>query len=302
MMKHPTNNEIWFAEQRDLAIEERHEERARATALAAQAAELDCPFCGGDLERDGAAFVDAPLFELPAGGVVPGKENAMNWTETRLRLIEIGIAAERLPDGWQIRINLREADLRWANLSGADLSGADLSGANLSGAGLSGANLREADLSGADLRWANLSGANLREADLSRADLRWANLSGAKLSGADLSGADLSGANLSGAKLSGADLSGADLSGADLHRAEGAFTIGFFGRHHAVAAGGYISIGCERHTYAEWLERYEEIGRRQDDYSDEDIADYGAWIKLAVRRQARIEAVEAVESVPKLKA
>ena len=26
-------------------------------ALAAQAAELDCPFCGGDLERDGAAFV-----------------------------------------------------------------------------------------------------------------------------------------------------------------------------------------------------------------------------------------------------
>ena len=39
-MKHPTNNEIWFAEQRDLAIEERDEERARADALAAEVADL----------------------------------------------------------------------------------------------------------------------------------------------------------------------------------------------------------------------------------------------------------------------
>ena len=54
----------------------------------------------------------------------------MNRTETRQRLIDIGIAAERLPiDG---QFDLSGADLSWADLSGADLNWADLSGADLS--------------------------------------------------------------------------------------------------------------------------------------------------------------------------
>jgi len=135
---------------------------------------------------------------------------------------------------------------------------------------------------GINLRWADLSRANLRGANLRGADLRGANLSWANLSGADLRGADLSRANLRGADLSGANLSGAN----------GAFSIGFFGRHHGIAAGGYISIGCERHTYDEWLESYEAAGTRNE-YSAEEIADYGAWIRLAVARQRRIENLPA---------
>ena len=109
----------------------------------------------------------------------------------------------------------------------------------------------------------------------------------------DLSGADLSEAGLSRADLSEADLSEANLRGADLRRANlsdaiGPFTIGSFGRHMAIAAGGYISIGCKRLTYDKWLEQYEGIGRRNG-YTDEEIADYGAWIQLAVARQRRIE-------------
>ena len=120
-------------------------------------------------------------------------------------------------------------------------------------------------------------------------DLSGANLSGANLSGANLSGANLSGADLSRADLSGADLSEADLSGANLSGATGNFTVGYFGRQHAVAAGGFISIGCEHHTYDVWLAEYEAIGRQRG-YSDDEIADYGVWIKLAVARQQRIEA------------
>jgi hypothetical protein len=129
---------------------------------------------------------------------------------------------------------------------------------------------------------------NLSEANLSGADLRGANLSGADLRGADLRGANLRAANLSGANLSGADLRGANLSGANLSGADGDFTIGYFGQHHAIAAGGYIFIGCEQYTYDEWLEGYEAIGRAND-YSDDEIADYGVWIKLAVARQRRIQ-------------
>ncbi len=150
----------------------------------------------------------------------------MNWTETRQRLIECGIAAERLPQKWQPDI--------------------DLSGANLSGA---------------DLSWANLGGA----------DLCWAGLGGA------------------------------DLSGAVLSRADGPFTTGYFGRHHAIAAGGYIAIGCERHSYTEWLEQAEKIGRRYE-YSAAEISDYVAWIRLAVARQqlveAEIEAARAGKATP----
>ena len=172
----------------------------------------------------------------------------MNWTETRARLIECGISAARLPEEWQPGI-----DLRAANLTRADLREA---------------NLREADLAGADLREANLTGADLTGADLSRADLREA----------DLSRADLAGADLREANLAWADLTGA----------EGPFTHGYFGRHHAVAAGGYISIGCERHDYEWWLNNYQKCGSRHG-YTADEIADYGAWIELAVARQRRIE-------------
>ena len=108
------------------------------------------------------------------------------------------------------------------------------------------------------------------------------------LSEADLRGAILRGADLSGANLRGANLRRADLRGADLRWADGPFTLGAFGRHGGIAVGGYITIGCERHTYDEWLERYEEIGKRNN-YTTDEIADYGAWIHLAVTRQRRIE-------------
>lgn len=84
------------------------------------------------------------------------------------------------------------------------------------------------------------------------------------------------------------DLSGADLSWADLSGADGPFTVGFFGRYFGIAAGGYIAIGYERHSYEAWLANYEEIGHKHE-YTADEIADYGAWIKLAVARQRRIE-------------
>ena len=136
----------------------------------------------------------------------------MNWTETRDRLIDCGIPAERLAVEWRPGANLTGADLsgadlREAFLRRADLSGADLSGADLSGADLREAFLRRADLSGAFLREADLSGADLREADLTGADLGDVNLRGAFLRRADLSGAFLRGAFLRGADLSGAVVS-----------------------------------------------------------------------------------------------
>jgi len=123
-----------------------------------------------------------------------------------------------------------------------------------------------------DGKCANLSGAYLRGADLKEANLKEADLRGANLRGADLSGAD----------LSGADLKEADLSGAYLRGAKGNFVIGYFGKHHAIAAGGYISIGCERHTYQEWLDNGIQIGK-DNGYTDAEASDYMDWIRIAIR-------------------
>jgi uncharacterized protein YjbI with pentapeptide repeats len=145
------------------------------------------------------------------------------------------------------------------------------------GANLSGANLYRADLSGADLSGADLSGANLSGANLYRADL-----SGADLYRADLSGADLSGANLYGADLSGANLYRADLSGANLQETilAGKSILSFqFEKHTAYFYGSdEIVIGCERHTVKEWLDRYQEIGKKEG-YSEDQILMYGNFIK-----------------------
>ena len=150
-----------------------------------------------------------------------------------------------------------EPDGERADLSRADLRRADLRRADLSRADLSRADLREADLRRADLREADLREADLREADLSRADLREA-----------------------------------DLSRADLSRAIGNFAIGSFGRHLAIATGGYICIGCERHTYAEWLAAGAAIGAAND-YTQAEIDRYMAWINLAITWLSAIEPQES---------
>ena len=84
----------------------------------------------------------------------------MNWTDTRAKLIKIGLSPD-LPLEWEPNINLRGAGLLGANLYGANLRGADLRGADLRGANLGGANLRGTNLHGANLRGANLRGADL---------------------------------------------------------------------------------------------------------------------------------------------
>ena len=88
-------------------------------------------------------------------------------------------------------------------------------------------------------------------------------------------------ADLRGADLRGADLSDADLRWADLSWANGEFSTGYFGKHHAIAAGGFITIGCERHSYDEWIENGEKIGEANG-YTAAEIARYMAWIKMSV--------------------
>jgi uncharacterized protein YjbI with pentapeptide repeats len=113
-----------------------------------------------------------------------------------------------------------------ANLRGADLCGADLCGADLCGA----------DLCGANLRGANLCDANLRDA----------NLCGANLCGADLCGANLCGANLCDANLCGANLM--NLTGNRLH----VKTIALE-KYTITYTAVYLQIGCQRHTFEEWM-------------------------------------------------
>ena len=100
------------------------------------------------------------------------------------------------------------------------------------------------NLRGANLRGANLSDAYLRSAYLSSANLRGANLSSADLSGANLSSAYLSSANLRGANLSGANLSGEILTKPPISILNLTWDI--------LITDGYMKIGCQRHTHAEW--------------------------------------------------
>jgi hypothetical protein len=136
------------------------------------------------------------------------------------------------------------ANLRYADLCGANLRYADLCGANLCGADLRGANLRYADLRGANLRYANLRYADLCGANLCGADLRGANLRYADLCGANLCGADLRGANLCGEKLKSSPV----------------FIYGL--KWFVTVTNEFLTIGCQRHTHAEW-----------EAFSDEQISD-----------------------------
>jgi uncharacterized protein YjbI with pentapeptide repeats len=129
------------------------------------------------------------------------------------------------------KADLTYALLSGVDLTGANLLKANLSDANkLSNGDEDGVCLRQALLSGA-----NLSGAKLVNVDLRDANLRGANLSGAELSGAKLSGAKLAAqgdqkieevifrheSDLQQELMREANTRGADLSGANLWGATG---------------------------------------------------------------------------------
>jgi hypothetical protein len=144
------------------------------------------------------------------------------------------------------------------SLVGANLRGADLQGANLQGASLRLANLQGADLQGANLRDVNLRGANLREADLRDVNLQDADLRGANLREANLRYANLQGADLDQCKQYVAVIRGS--------------------RDSIVAIDDDIEVGCRRMTLAEWLERFEAVGREAG-YTEQQIAEYGIYLR-----------------------
>ena len=158
------------------------------------------------------------------------------------------------------------------------IDAASLRDASLRGADLQGADLRWAYLQGADLRWADLRGADLRGADLQGANLQGANLRGADLRDADVRGADLRDANLRGADLRDANLRDADLRRVDLAQCKQYVAVIRGSRHSIVGIDDDIRIGCERMTLAEWLERFEAVGREAG-YTEPQIAEYGIYLK-----------------------
>ena len=99
---------------------------------------------------------------------------------------------------------------------------------------------------------------------------------------ADLSGANLEGANLHSAYLRDANLNGVDLSGVDLSGASGILSFSA-GRHTGYATSAGIQLGCEWHSINHWVENYKEIGKKNN-YSPDEIKDYGAWINIVKRR------------------
>ena len=96
------------------------------------------------------------------------------------------------------------------------------------------------------------TGNVLKEVDA--ADLRGANLRATNLRAADLCGADLGYADLLGANLGYADLCGEKLKSIPV------FIYGL--KWFVTVTNEFLTIGCQRHTHAEW-----------EAFSDEQISD-----------------------------
>ena len=78
-----------------------------------------------------------------------------------------------------------------------------------------------------------------------------------------------------------ANLSRADLSRADLSRAVMDTPVYQFylGKYNAVATKDYLRVGCEVHSWDEWLTNYSEYGVSAS-FSDKEIQDHSRVIKL----------------------
>ena len=68
------------------------------------------------------------------------------------------------------------------------------------------------------------------------------------------------------------------MRGADLLECKQYIAVIRVSRHSIVAIDDDIMIGCQRMTLAEWLERFEAIGREAG-YTEQQIAEYGIYLK-----------------------
>lgn len=85
------------------------------------------------------------------------------------------------------------------------------------------------------------------------------------------------------ADLSSADLSSANLSSADLRSAD--LMIFQFQKHQAFYSfDDSLKIGCLYLPLTEWVNKFEEIGKREQ-YSDLQIKTYGSFIKMCAEMQ-----------------
>jgi hypothetical protein len=181
----------------------------------------------------------------------------------------------------------RGKNLSWANLSYVDLSKSYFENVNLHSARINDANLDSISIINSDLALVNLSNCNLERADFTGSDLVYANFDNVFAEVASFTNSNVAGASFRNAKLAYADFTGAnlarvDFTNADLRNVIGNICTFCFGRHFAVAAGGYISIGCEKHSYQVWLSNYQYIGQKHG-YTEDEIYLYGHWIETAIR-------------------
>jgi hypothetical protein len=99
--------------------------------------------------------------------------------------------------------------------------------------------------------------ANLVDANLYGANLQGANLQGANLQGANLYCANLVDANLQGANLQGANLRGEILNDTPIMLTGLLWNI--------IITEGFMVIGCQRHTHADWESFDDEVINDMDD-------------------------------------
>lgn len=179
-----------------------------------------------------------------------------------------------------------EALQNGVNLWGANLLKADFQNADLRLADFRGAILRGANFQGADLRGANFYGTNLRHTVFKDANLQDVDFRKAFLASANLQNCQLQGSNFTHAAI----LHSANFQGANLYEAAiDTVTLTLVGSCHVITAyPDRVTIGCETHTYAYWLEHYETIGRYHD-YTPAEIEEYGKLIRKARAVMASLE-------------
>lgn len=96
-----------------------------------------------------------------------------------------------------------------------------------------------------------------------------------------LENAEFGSAQLENVSFVRSPLKGANFTRARATNLFGPISVCSLGYHTAIAAGGYISIECQRYDYERWLDLAYIIGE-QYGYTERDVARYLAWAKIVI--------------------
>jgi hypothetical protein len=176
--------------------------------------------------------------------------------------------------------------IRGGIIRGGLIEGGNIFGGTIEGGNICGGTIRGGTIEGGTIRGGTIEGGTIEGGTIRGGLIEGGNICGGTIRGGTIEGGNIEGGNIRGGTIEGGTIRGGTIEGGTICGGIWKVTPLFISDSRGYGASnakpGWLYIGCERHTFQEWEERFEAIARKHS-LNDEEKIEYRAIVDLFVK-------------------